>query len=149
MVPANSGALEGAANVRFTPKADMDIGIAQDYEKLAKRAPTRCENVAGLSHFLDSRFWRCNHARSKLSAVGTLKPNLAQLGVMLANGHIAGFMRRFETLFRQFPIMSGCRHRFAPSLEIIGVEMSLEIDIDQKTNIQMCNGHLQPLPLSW
>jgi hypothetical protein len=38
------------------------------------------------------------------------KPNLAQLGVVLAHAYIAGFVRPLETFFRQFPIVSGRCH---------------------------------------
>jgi hypothetical protein len=35
---------------------------------------------------------------------------------VLAHAHIAGFMRPLETFFRQFPIVSGRRHRaFIPA----------------------------------
>ena len=92
------------------------LAIAQDYDKLAVRGATRRKAVARLSHFLDDRFWRPGCGGSKFSARSTLKPNLAQLGVVLAHAHIAGFMRPLETFIRQFPIVSGRRHRARPSL---------------------------------
>ena len=58
---------------------------------------------------------RSEHGRSKLSARSALKPNLAQLGVVLAHAHVASFARPFETFLRQFPIVSGPRHRFVSS----------------------------------
>jgi lipid-binding SYLF domain-containing protein len=49
------------------------------------------------------------------SARSALKPNLAQLDIVLAHALIAGFARPLEAFFRQFPIVSGRRHRFVPA----------------------------------
>jgi hypothetical protein len=65
--------------------------------------------ATNVEHFRSSLFWLSERAGPKLSACSTFKPNLAQLGVVLAHAHIAGFVRPFETFFGQFPIISG-RH---------------------------------------
>ncbi len=76
----------------------------------------RSENVVRLSHFLDGRCWRGNRARANVSTGSTLKPNLAQLSVVLAHARIASFVRPLETFLRQFLIVSGRRHRSRPRL---------------------------------
>jgi hypothetical protein len=57
-------------------------------------------------------FWRSDHTRPKLSTHSALKPNLAQVRVLLAHALIVSFARPFKTFFSPFPIVSGRSHRF-------------------------------------
>lgn len=78
--------------------------------------PIRC-SAALLGNFLSyRRLWRSDPARAKLSARSTLKPNQAQLSVVVAHTQVAGFACPLKTFFSQFPIVGGRRHGLRPSL---------------------------------
>ena len=79
--------------------------------------PSAASRRSRLGHFLGCCwFWRSDHAGPKLSTHSALKPNLAQVRVLLAHSFIVSCARPFKTFFSPYPIVSSRRHRALPSL---------------------------------